>query len=85
MGIVRQRRSLCGTQRLELLRRLPQPRIEPADADQGEDGFDAVDDPRLVADQALPLTARSPCVFLRHGRDRDHAAMALLATQPAEQ
>jgi len=60
MCIVRQRRSLRGTQRLKPLRRLAQPRIEPADAEQGEDGFDAVDNPRLVADQALPLAARSP-------------------------
>jgi hypothetical protein len=82
--IVRQRRSR-GTPRLKRLRRLAQPRIEPADAEPGEDGVDAVDNPPLVADQALPLAARSPGVFLRQGRDRDHAARALLATPPTEQ
>ena len=43
-----------------------------------------VHDPRLVSDQVPPLAVRPLCVFLLGRRDRRHAAMALLAAQPAE-
>jgi hypothetical protein len=50
-----------------LLRSLAQPRIEPADAEQSEDGFDPVDDPCLLANQVLPLAARPTRVFAMVG------------------
>ena len=84
VGILRQRRPFHGAQRLQLLRCFAQPRIEPANAEQGEDSLDPVDDPCLLAHQALPLAAWPPRIFFCHGRDRDHAAVSLLATQPAE-
>ncbi len=58
--------------------------MEAADPEPGEHRLDAVDVPRLLADQGLPLAVRPPCVLLLERRDRRHGAMALLATQPAE-
>src|SRR5262249_20088806 len=46
--------------------------------------FDLVDIPGLLSDQILVLAVRSPRVLLLDCRDRHHAAMALLAAQPAE-
>jgi len=39
---------------------------------------------RLLGDQILVLAVRSPRVLLLDRGDRHHAAMALLAAQPAE-
>jgi hypothetical protein len=61
-----------------------QGRPESANAKAGKDSLDLVDDPRLVSDQVPPLAVRPLCVFLLGRRDRRHAAMALLAAQPAE-
>jgi hypothetical protein len=38
----------------------------------------------LLSDQILPLAVRPPRVLLLDRRDRDHAAMAHPAAQPAE-
>ena len=43
-----------------------------------------VHDPRLLSDQVAPLAVRPSCVLLLNRWDRHHAAMALLAAQPAE-
>src|SRR2546430_428486 len=63
---------------------LSPPRAPPPEAEHSERGFDPIDGPCRLGHQALPLAAWPTRVFFRHGRDRDHAAMALLATQPAE-
>src|SRR5262249_15618900 len=57
---------------------------EGANAKASKDGLDLVHDPRLVSDQVPSLAVRPLCVFLLGRRDRHHAAMALLAAQPAE-
>lgn len=43
-----------------------------------------VHDPRPLSDEILPLAVRPPAVLFLSRWDRRHAAMALLATQPAE-
>jgi hypothetical protein len=44
-----------------------------------KDGLHLVRDPRLLGDKILPLAVRPPRILLFDGRDRYHAAMALLA------
>jgi hypothetical protein len=43
-----------------------------------------VHDPGLLSNKILPLPVWPPRIFLLNRRDRHHAAMALLAPQPAE-
>ncbi|MER8649232.1 hypothetical protein [Mesorhizobium sp. M1121] len=83
-GVVRQRRSLRRSDALQPVRRLAQAQPEAADAEAGEDRFDAVDEPRLLADQGPPIAVRPPRVLFFECRDRSHGAMAFLAAQPAE-
>jgi hypothetical protein len=54
-------------------------RAEGTKAEARKDGFHLVHDPRLLGDKILPLAVRPPRVLLFDGRDRYHAAMALLA------
>src|SRR6266404_8286367 len=82
--VLRQRRSLRRAQTFELFFDLAQCRPEGANAEASEDSFDLIYDPRLLSDQVSPLAVRPPCVLLLDRRNRHHAAMALLAAQPAE-
>src|SRR5262249_29633985 len=82
--ILQQQRPFRGTQAFEFFLGLAQGRPEGANAETREDGLDLVHDPRLLGDKMLPLAVRPPCVLLFGGRDRYHAAMALLAAQPTE-
>ena len=67
------------------LRRLAQLRFEAADAEPGQSRLHAVDDPGALADQAFPLTARTPGILLRERRDRDHPAVPAFAAQPTQE
>lgn len=80
-GVVRQRCSRRRSDALQPVRRLAQAQPEAADAEAGEDRLDAVDEPRLLADQD---SVRPPRVLLFECRDRRHGAIAFLAAQPAE-
>src|SRR5579864_2000677 len=82
--VLRQRSPFRGAQAFELLLGLAQCRLEGANAQAREDGLHLVHDPGLLSDKILPLPVRSPCILLLNRRDRHHAAMALLAPQPAE-
>src|SRR6516165_3509983 len=82
--VLQQRRPFRCAQTVELFRCFAQGRPESANAKAGKDGLDLVHDPRLVSDQVPPLAVRPLCVLLFGRRDRRHAAMALLAAQPAE-
>ena len=58
--------------------------VEVPDTEPGQGCLHAVDDPGLLADEALALSAGSPGILLRDGRDRGHFAMFPLAAQPAK-
>src|ERR1700737_3585594 len=64
--------------------RLAHGRAQIPNAEPDKYRLDLVDNPRLLSDQILALAVRSPRVLLLDRRDRHHAAMALLAAQPAE-
>src|SRR3954466_5709912 len=51
----------------------------------GESGLNSVHDPGALADQALALPVRTPGVLLLERRHRGHAAVVVLAAQPAEE
>src|SRR4029077_8682058 len=82
--VLRQRRPFSSAQVFELSLDFAQGWPEGANAEAHEDGLHLVHDPRLLGDKILPLAVRSPRVLLLDRRDGNHAAMALLATQPAE-
>src|SRR3954449_5160910 len=69
----------------EALRGVAQSRLEAADAQASQVGFDPVHDAGALADQALPLAVRPPRIFLLKGRDRRHGAVVRLPAQPAEE
>src|SRR6516225_8445395 len=82
--VLRQRSPFRGAEAFKLFLGLAQGRPEGANAQAREDGLRLVHDPRLLGDKILPLAVRPPRVLLLDGRDRYHAAMALLAAQPTE-
>ena len=82
--VLQQWRPFRRPQTIELFRGLAQGRLEAANAKAGEDRLHLVRDPRPLGDQILPLAVRPPCILFLGGWDRRHAAMALLAAQPAE-
>src|SRR5262249_45725809 len=69
----------------ELLLGLAQFRPKTANAEADEDRLDLVHDPRLLGDETVPLPVRPFGILLFSRWDRDHAAVTLLAAQPAEQ
>src|SRR5215471_7956080 len=69
----------------ELLLGLAQFRPKTANAEADEDRLDLVHDPRLLAHEAVPLPVWPFGILLFSRWDRDHAAVTLLAAQPAEQ
>ena len=69
----------------ELLLGLAQFRPKTANAEAGEDRLDLVHDPRLLGDEAVPLTVWPFGILLFSRWDRDHTAVTLLAAQPAKQ
>src|ERR1700745_1314318 len=77
-------RAFRRAQIFELFRDLAHGRPQSANAEAGKYRLHLVDNPRLLSNQILALAVRSPRVLLRDRRDRHHAAMALLAAQPAE-
>src|SRR6201997_614705 len=79
-----QRRAFSRAQICEPLRKLALGRAHSANAEAGKYRLDLVDNPRLLSDQTLALAVWSPRILLLDRRDRHHAAMALLAPQPAE-
>src|SRR6266404_7179401 len=79
-----QRRAFRRAQIFEPFGKLAHGRAQSAKAEAGKYRLDLVDNPRLLNDQILALTVRSPRVLLLDCRDRHHAAMALFAAQPAE-
>src|SRR6516225_7164420 len=79
-----QRRAFGRAQIFEPFHKLALGRAHSANAEAGKYCLDLVDNPRLLSDQTLALAVRSPRVLLLDRRDRDHAAMAPLAAQPAE-
>src|SRR6202022_1954165 len=64
--------------------RLAHGRAQIPNAEPDKYRLDLVDNPRLLSDQILALAVRSPRVLLLDRTDRHHAAIALLAAQPAE-
>src|SRR5947207_8438288 len=80
--VLRQRSPFRCTQAFELVLGFAQHRLEGANAEAREDGLHLVHQPRLLSDQILPLTVRTPGVLLLDPRDRYHAAMPLLGNQP---
>jgi hypothetical protein len=56
-----------------------------ANAEASQDRLDLVPDPHLLGDETAALAARPFGTLLFDRRDRDHAAVTLLAAQPAEQ
>jgi hypothetical protein len=68
-----------------LLLGLAQFRPKIANAEADEDRLDLVPDPRLLGDEAAALAVRPFGILLFSRWDRDHAAVTLLAAQPAEQ
>src|SRR5260370_12620964 len=79
-----QRRAFRRAQIFEPFGKLAHGRAQSANAEAGKYRLDLVDNPRLLSDQILALAVRSPRGLLLDRRDRHHAAMALLAAQPAE-
>src|SRR3982075_2998262 len=79
-----QRRAFRRAQIFEAFGKLAHGRAQSANAEAGKYRLDLVDNPRLLSDQILALAVRSPPLPPPDGRDRHHAAMALLAAQPAE-
>src|SRR6266566_4624241 len=73
-----------GPEAFEPFLGLAQGRPEGENAEAREDGLHLVHDPGLFADKILSFPAWPPRILLLNRRDRDHAAMALLAAQPAE-
>src|SRR6202022_1639513 len=64
--------------------RLAHGRAQIPNAEPDKYRLDLVDNPRWLSYKILALAVRSPRVLLLDRRDRHHAAMALLAAQPAE-
>src|SRR5438552_5371159 len=83
--VLRQRSPFRCTQAFELVLGFAQHRLEGANAEARADGLHLVHQPRLLSDQILPLTVRTPGVLLLERRDRYYAAMPLLAAQPTAQ
>src|SRR5207247_10666690 len=83
--VLRERSPVRCTRAFELVLGFAQHRLEGANAEAREDGLHLVHQPRLLSDQILPLTVRTPGVLLLDRRDRYHAAMPLLAAQPPAQ
>src|SRR3954467_3132220 len=77
--------AVRGAQSVKALRGVAQGRLEAADAETGQVGFDPVHDAGALADQALPLAVRPPRIFLLKGRDRRLRAVARPPAQPAEE
>src|SRR5215469_17879567 len=69
----------------ELLLCLAQFRPKTANAEADEDCLDLVHDPRLLGDEVVPLTVWPFGILFFSHWDRDHAAVSLLAAQPAQQ
>ena len=67
----RDRLTLGRAQRLELLLRMPQLRIEARDPEPDE-MLHTIDKPALLADQALALPARSLGILLTKARNASH-------------
>src|SRR5262245_31356803 len=58
--------------------------IESADAQPNQRCLHSVDNPTLLADEALALAARALGILVLQCGDRDHLAVITLAAQPAE-
>src|SRR6266704_224493 len=82
--VLRQRSPFRRAEASEPFLGLAQGRPEGENAEAREDGLHLVHDPGLFADKILSFPAWPPRILLLNRRDRDHAAMALLAAQPAE-
>jgi hypothetical protein len=65
-------------------RRLAQARLEAANAQTRERGFDPVANARALPDQTFALAARPLGVLFCQAGDRSHAAVAAFPSQPAE-
>ncbi|MBA1142372.1 hypothetical protein [Mesorhizobium neociceri] len=71
-------------QSFQFLGCLAQIGFEGANAETSEDCLDAVDDPCTFADEIVSFTVRTAGLLLIDGCDGCHAAVALLAPQPAK-
>ena len=71
----------CG----QPLRRPPQQRLEAADAEPDQRRFQAVGYPGALSDEIFALAARALGVLVIESGDHDHAAVAALAAQPAQE
>src|SRR5215471_9330759 len=80
----RQRSPFRGAQAFELCLGLVQGRPQGTNAEARKDSLHLVYNARLLSDKIVPLAVRPPRVLLFDRGDRYHAAMALLAAQPAE-
>jgi hypothetical protein len=79
----RHRLALGRAQRLKPLLRMSQLRIEAPDPEPDQCRFHAIDQPALLANQALALPAWSLGVLLPKARNGSHLAVITLAPQPA--
>src|ERR1700756_1730036 len=79
-----QRRAFRRAYIFERFRNLAHGRPQRANAEAGKYRLDLVGNPRLLSDQILALTVRSPRVLLLDRPDHHHAPMALFAPQPTE-
>jgi hypothetical protein len=83
-GVWRQCSIFWRAQLLDLLRGLAQLELEAADTVASHRRLDPAYNARALANQVLMLTVWPLGIFLRKGRDRHHAAVFRLATQPAQ-
>src|SRR3954453_2782183 len=72
-------------QRLQTFRSLAQRRLEAADAEAGQSALHPVHDAGALADQTRVLSVRTLGILLLDGGDGRQGAVALFATQPAEE
>src|SRR5215210_4404483 len=83
--VLGQRRSFRGAKTVEPFLGLAQRRLKGADPEARQHCLHPVHEARTVTDELFVLAARPLGVFVLDRRNRRHAAVALLAPQPAEE
>jgi hypothetical protein len=81
----RQRATISGPERLQLLAAVPAPRVELGDALGTEQALDAVRVPDPLLDERLALTGNAPHILLLRAGWHDHGADPRLAALPRQQ
>src|SRR3954468_23494037 len=84
-GIGREGRPFRKSQSTQALRRLAQGGLKAPNAEPSQSALDPIDQAGALPNQALALTGWTLGILLFERRDLGHAAVALLAAEPAQE